>query len=72
MVQVVYPEATALFFEALASLPKKNAARDDVVDALAATVTGLISAGELKTLPETPGRDAHSLPMEMVYFNPEK
>ena len=66
----VYPPAKALFFEMKKTLPGKSAAPDDLMDALAAAVIGLSSSGKLKTLPETPGRDAHSLPMEMVYFIP--
>jgi predicted RNase H-like nuclease len=68
----VYPEAKALFQEMRKTLPKGSAAPDDLLDALAAAVTGLISGGKLKTLPETPGRDAHGLPMEMVYFIPDQ
>jgi len=64
----VYPPAKALFFEMKKTLSGKSAAPDDLLDALAAAVTGLISGGKLKTLPETPGQDAHGLPMEMVYF----
>jgi predicted RNase H-like nuclease len=70
VLQAVYPEAAALFLEAVASLPKNYAARDDLVDALAAAVTGLIGGTKLKTLPASPGRDAQGLPMEMVYFIP--
>jgi predicted RNase H-like nuclease len=67
----VYPPAKALYFEMKKDLPGQGATPDDLMDALAAAVTGLLSGGKLKTLPETPGRDAHGLPMEMVYFIPE-
>ncbi len=43
---------------------------DDILDALAAAVTGLIGGTKLKTLPASPERDAQGLPMEMVYFVP--
>ena len=66
----VYPRAEALFVELRETLPKGSAAPDDLLDALAAAVTGLVGGRELKTLPENPERDAHGLPMEMVYFVP--
>lgn len=66
----VYPPAKALFFEMKENLPGRSAAPDDLMDALAAAVTGLLGGRELKTLPENPERDAYDLPMEMVYFTP--
>jgi len=41
---------------------------DDIVDALAAAVTGFLSNGDLSTLPEVPEQDERGRPMEMVYF----
>ncbi len=70
VLQKIYPRAKSLFLEMKDSLPKGSAAPDDLVDALAAAVTGLVGGRELKTLPEDPERDAHGLPMEMVYFIP--
>ena len=67
----VYPLAKALFLEMKKTLPGRSAAPDDLMDALAAAVTGLLGGRKLKTLPETPERDAYGLPMEMVYFIPE-
>ena len=67
----VYPSAKALFLEMKKTLPGRSAAPDDLMDALAAAVTGLLGGRKLKTLPETPERDAYGLPMEMVYFIPE-
>ena len=43
-----------------------HVARDDAVDALAAALTGL-APGPLQTIPESPGRDAAGIPMEMVF-----
>jgi len=70
VLQMIYPRAPALFLEMNKTLPQKSAAPDDLMDALAAAVTGLVGGGELKTLPENPQRDAQGLPMEMVYFVP--
>ncbi|MEJ2483746.1 MAG: DUF429 domain-containing protein [Gemmatimonadota bacterium] len=60
-----YPESE----RALGSLllhEEKRVARDDAVDALAAALTGL-GPGPLRTIPETPARDAAGIPMEMVF-----
>ena len=40
---------------------------DDVIDALAGAVTALVGVLRLRTLPETPERDARNLRMEIVY-----
>ena len=48
-----------------------QAADDDILDALAAAVTVRLGYPDnLKTLPETPPKDEHGLPMEMVFYNP--
>ncbi len=70
VLQKVYRGSKPLFFELKKNLPRKSAAPDDLVDALAAAVTGLVGGNNLKTLPGQPERDAHGLPMEMVYFIP--
>jgi len=70
VLQRVYPRAPALFFELSKKLPRKRAAPDDLLDALAAAVTGLIGGTRLQTLPPSPECDAYGLPMEMVYFLP--
>lgn len=70
VLQRVFPQARSLFVDLKKNLPGKAAAPDDLVDALAAAVTGLLGGNKLKTLPETPERDACGLPMEMVYFVP--
>jgi len=66
----LYPRARALFLEMRETLPKGRAIPDDLMDALAAAVTGMLGGKELRTLPENPECDAHGLPMEMVYFIP--
>ena len=48
--------------------------KDDILDALAAAVTGWLAAvgkGKLATLPAKPQYDALGLPMEMVYCVPD-
>jgi predicted RNase H-like nuclease len=70
VLQRVYGGAKELFFALKRELTGRNAAPDDLLDALAAAVTGFIGRNKLRTLPDRPERDAHGLPMEMVYFVP--
>ena len=51
-------------------LRRRGVAQDDVVDALAAAVTGYYGYHALQTLPPSPCHDAKGLPMEMVYWVP--
>lgn len=60
------PAAPGLVKRAMARYPRKQLARDDIVDALVGAVTAALP-GELRTLPDTPELDATGLPMEMVY-----
>jgi len=70
VLQRVYTGAKSIFLELKKNLPRKGAAPDDLLDALAAAVTGLLGGANLKTLPDKPEYDTHGLPMEMVYFIP--
>jgi predicted RNase H-like nuclease len=44
-----------------------DAQRDDIIDAFVAALCAL-HIDRCRTLPETPERDRHDLPMEMVYL----
>jgi predicted RNase H-like nuclease len=70
VLQRVYGRAKAMFQELKENLPRNGAGPDDLLDALAAAVTGLLGGGNLRTLPDKPEHDAQGLPMEMVYFIP--
>ena len=61
-----YPEAERILGAILTLEGKQRVARDDAVDALAAALTGT-GPEPLRTLPETPERDAAGIPMEMVF-----
>ncbi|MGD8701278.1 MAG: DUF429 domain-containing protein [Desulfosarcina sp.] len=63
----VYSHAPDIYKAALDRYPRKQVARDDILDALAnaLTATRLETAGA--TLPELPPVDRRGLPMEMVY-----
>jgi predicted RNase H-like nuclease len=58
---------------ALADVPKKHAARDDVVDAMAAALTAIAivhQPSKVRTLPENPPTDDKGIRVEMVYCIP--
>ncbi|MDH4209438.1 MAG: DUF429 domain-containing protein, partial [Anaerolineae bacterium] len=70
VIRKVYGECDECVKEALRKHEGRGAARDDILDALAAAVTARFGLNALKTLPEAPERDEEGLPMEMVYYNP--
>lgn len=60
----VRPDIDAIVDDALDAYLRKTVARDDVLDAVVAALTG---GGETYTLPESPETDSCGLPMQMVY-----
>ena len=67
------PQVRSLYYGLVAEFPRKQIAKDDILDALAAAVTGWLAgsgSGELATLPGEPPSDNKGLPMEMVYWEP--
>jgi predicted RNase H-like nuclease len=64
-----FTRARDLVDEALSEFRRNQVAKDDILDALAAAVTGLRGRGGLTSIPECPERDEHQLPMEMVYLD---
>jgi len=63
-----FPQCDELLMEALSRFSREQVGKDDILDALAAAVTGLCGHDRLVTIPEEPERDAHGLSMEMVYY----
>ncbi|MEE4202005.1 MAG: DUF429 domain-containing protein [Halieaceae bacterium] len=61
-----YPESQDLVEKAVVEFPRKRVAKDDIIDAMVAAVTGRMRS-QWCTLPAEPQADAHRLPMEMVY-----
>lgn len=61
-----YPDAGRVVRDALDRYSRGQVARDDILDALAAAVTGLASVGPWTSIPEHPDLDATGLPMRMV------
>ena len=63
----VRPSAGQEVKEILKQFPRKDVARDDIVDAMVAAITAEADAAYLQTLPSCPVKDSKGLPMEMVY-----
>jgi predicted RNase H-like nuclease len=62
-----YSRSRALYHAALDAWPRKQLARDDVVDALVLAVTAMQPAECRRRLPRVPQVDELGLPMEIVY-----
>ncbi len=70
VLRALHPRVDDFYTEALNRFLRKEVARDDILDALAAALTAVpaeCSGATLPTLPAEPLRDVHGLPMEMVY-----
>ena len=63
-----FPAATQLLARATASFLRRQVAIDDIIDAMANAVLARASRGRVRTLPACPPRDAHGIPVEMVYW----
>ena len=67
LLQSIYPQTADIIAYALSTYRRKDVARDDILDALAAAVTGLMGAHNLSSIPQEPEFDERGLRMEMVY-----
>jgi len=63
--------ANETYQEILDAHPRRELARDDILDAAVAAITALADESALKTLPAEPPQDDRGLPMEMVYVPSE-
>jgi predicted RNase H-like nuclease len=63
----LFEQATRVVSEITEAHRRSVLGQDDVLDALVAAVTALLSRENSRTLPELPEQDAHGLRMEMVY-----
>ena len=67
LLQSIYPQTTDIIAHTLSNYRRKDVSRDDILDALAAAVTGLIGGENLTSIPQEPEFDERGLRMEMVY-----
>jgi predicted RNase H-like nuclease len=63
----IFPQCRALFKRACAEYPRREVARDDIIDAMVCAVTAKQGYGSYLALPDTPVRDGTGLAMEIVY-----
>ena len=67
LLQSIYPGTADIIAHALSTYRRKDVARDDILDAVAAAVTGLMGGHNLASIPQEPEFDECGLRMEMVY-----
>ena len=67
LLQSIYPGTADIIAHALSTYRRKDVARDDILDALSAAVTGLIGGQNLVSISQEPEFDERGLRMEMVY-----
>ena len=67
LLQSIYPQTADIIVYALSAYRRKDVARDDILDSLAAAVTGLMGEHNLASIPQEPEFDERGLRMEMVY-----
>ena len=68
LLQSIYPQTADIIKYALSTYRRKDVARDDILDALSAAVTGLMGGQNLPSIPQEPEFDERGLRMEMVYY----
>ena len=67
LLQSIYPQTADIIAHALSTYKRKDVARDDILDALSAAMTGLMGGENLSSIPHEPEFDERGLRMEMVY-----
>ena len=68
LLQSIYPQTDDIIAHTLSTYRRKDVARDDILDALSAAVTGLMGGQNLVSIPQEPEFDERGLRMEMVYY----
>ena len=68
VLRAVYPKTGVIVNDALTAYRRKEVAKDDIIDALAAAIIAKIGFDRFLNIPETPPIDSKGLRMEMVYY----
>jgi predicted RNase H-like nuclease len=63
----VFPQCHTLYEQACAAYPRREVARDDIIDAMVCAVTARQGYGSYQTVPAMPARDGQGLAMEIVF-----
>lgn len=66
------PQCHALFEQACSEFLRREVARDDIIDAMVCAVTAKFGYGKYLTAPDSPAQDGQGLPMEIVYYLPDR
>jgi len=67
LLEDLFPLTGEIVDYAMSRYLRKEVARDDILDALAISVTGLICNGNYQSIPKDPEVDSKGLPMQIVY-----
>jgi predicted RNase H-like nuclease len=62
-----HPDPAPIVSHALSNYRRRDVAKDDILDALAAAITALAGLNNLVSLPDLPEFDARGLPMQMFF-----
>jgi predicted RNase H-like nuclease len=65
------PQTGEIVQKALDRFPRKDLARDDILDALVLAISAKMCSNSSKTVPPNPPLDKKGLPMEIVYAVPD-
>jgi predicted RNase H-like nuclease len=69
LLKKVFSPTEAIVNTVLKMYKRKEVAKDDILDSIAAAMVACSPFSSLATVPEIPGKDAKGLPMEMVFTN---
>jgi predicted RNase H-like nuclease len=67
LLKKVFSPTQAMVNAALKRYQRKEVAKDDILDSIAAAIVACSPVRSLTTVPEMPGKDAKGLPMEIVF-----
>jgi predicted RNase H-like nuclease len=65
------PQCQALYEQACEAYPRRELARDDILDALVCALTARLGSAAFRRLPDDPPLDGCGLPMQIVYCAPQ-
>ncbi|MFD0678684.1 MULTISPECIES: DUF429 domain-containing protein [unclassified Paenibacillus] len=68
----LFPAADKVIEQAMTQFRRSAAARDDFVDALVLAVSGVVSKGDLNSIPDPPEQDEYGIPMSIWHAKRER
>ena len=67
VLESIYPKTIEIIDHALVTYRRKELAKDDILDAIVASVTAHFGGKRLISIPDTPEYDSTGLRMEILY-----